>query len=79
MTGPLIIKSTKALKKGRIIRPFCVSDPPLSGAGSDAGSGTGLGTRLIQRGLAPDSETELRYEAQGFSAVIRSPLDQIST
>lgn len=39
----------------------------------------GLGTRLIQRGLAPDSETDLRYEVQGFSAVIRSPLDQIST
>jgi len=38
----------------------------------------GLGTRLLQRGLAPDGETQLRYDPEGFSVSINSPLKQIS-
>ncbi|WP_066557490.1 sensor histidine kinase [Croceicoccus bisphenolivorans] len=37
----------------------------------------GLGTRLIQRGLAPDGQTDLSYDAAGFCAVIASPVSQI--
>lgn len=37
----------------------------------------GLGTRLVQRGLAPDGEAELTYDPAGFRALIRAPLSQI--
>ncbi|MBB3989213.1 HWE histidine kinase domain-containing protein [Croceicoccus naphthovorans] len=39
----------------------------------------GLGTRLIQRGLAPDGETELTYGAHGFTALIAAPMAQIGS
>lgn len=38
----------------------------------------GLGTRLVQRGLAPDGEADLTYEPTGFRALIRAPLSQIT-
>ncbi|WP_164844008.1 HWE histidine kinase domain-containing protein [Croceicoccus ponticola] len=37
----------------------------------------GLGTRLIQRGLAPDGDAELSYEPAGFKARIMAPINQV--
>lgn len=38
----------------------------------------GLGTRLIQRGVAPDGATELHFGEKGLRAVIASPLAQVT-
>ncbi|MBS7670262.1 HWE histidine kinase domain-containing protein [Croceicoccus gelatinilyticus] len=37
----------------------------------------GLGARLIERGIAPDGETEIEYNHNGFRATIASPMAQV--
>lgn len=37
----------------------------------------GLGARLIERGIAPDGESEIEYNHNGFRATIASPMAQV--